>query len=154
MCSDRRFSTSKLTAFVMNSFASVFASFSSIQRSLASASAGVFFYGAWAYWANSMHGAIVALKAACVQGSYSFTLTLCMTMLIETMFRFNARIFNQQYVINWLTIGICCAIIFSTSWAINAVAGTPEIFRTVILGYVIGAIYSISYVYSLARVQD
>lgn len=124
-----------------------------LQRSLISAAAGFIFYGAWAFWVNAMHGSMVALKAACVQGGYSFLLTLCMTVLLEGMFRFNARVFTQRHLINWSTIVLCCAIIFSGSWAVNVAAGTPEIFQTVILGYVVGGIYSASYVFSLARVQ-
>ena len=130
---------------------SLFQRLSPLQRSLLSASAGFLFYGAWAYWVNSQHGMMIAFKAACVQGSYSFLLTLCMTLLLESLFRLNSYLFNKERVINWLTIAICCAIIFSGSWAINAAAGTPEIFRTVILGYVIGGIYSAVYVFGLAR---
>lgn len=124
-----------------------------IQRSLISAAAGFVFYGAWAFWVNAVHGSMVALRAACVQGGYSFVLTLCMTVLLEGMFRFNSRVFNRRHIINWSTIILCCAVIFSGSWAVNAVAGTPEIFQTVILGYVVGGIYSASYVFSLARAQ-
>lgn len=134
-----------------NFLGNLFVGLSPLQRSLASAFAGFFFYGAWAFWANHEHGPMLALKAGCVQGSYSFALTLCMTMLLEGVFRINARIFQHRYIVNWLTIAICCALIFSSSWAINVVAETPEIFRTVILGYIIGSVYSILYVHGLAR---
>ena len=93
------------------------------------------------------------LKAGIVQGSYSFILTLCMTLLLEGVLKLNMRLFNKVSVINWATIIICCGAVFSVSWGINAAAGTPEILRTVILGYIIGGIYSISYVYGLARSQ-
>lgn len=136
----------------MNS-ANLFQRFSALQRSLLSASVGFLFYGAWAFWVNFTHGSMIALKAACVQGSYSFLLTLCMTVLLEAMFRFNSRVFSRQHLINWSTIVVCCVLIFSGSWIINVAAGTPEIFRTVILGYVVGGIYSASYVFSLARGQ-
>ena len=100
-----------------------------------------------------MHGMGAGLKAACVQGGYSFTLTFFMTILVEGIFRIVSRISVIQGLINWITIIITCAIIFSTSWWINVMAGTPEIFNTVILGYIIGGIYSASYVYGLARAQ-
>lgn len=103
---------------------------------------------------NYGYGQMVAVKAACVQGGYSFLLTLCMTMLLEGMFRFNSRVLRARNLINWSTIVICCAIVFSGSWAINVAAGTPEVFRTVMLGYVFGAIYSTSYVFGLARDQS
>jgi len=130
---------------------SIFAGMSPIQRSLSSAFAGFVLYGVWAFWANYQYGAMIALKAAFVQGSYSFILTLCMTMLLEAIFRFNARVFSKQHLINWLTVTVCCALIFSSSWLINVMAGTPEIFRTVVLGYIVGSIYSILYVRGLAN---
>jgi len=125
-----------------------------MQRSLLGAVAGFFFYGGWAYLVNSMHGHWPALKAACVQGSYSFVLTLCMTLLLEGMFRFMARFFSSRKLINWTTIFVSCLLVFSGSWFVNYLAGTPEIFRTVILGYAVGFIYSVSYVYGLARTNS
>lgn len=127
--------------------------FSAVQRSIISAAAGFFFYGGWAYLVNSSHGHWVALKAACVQGSYSFVLTLCMTLLLEGMFKVMSRWFENRLVINWVTIVTCCALIFSGSWIVNLMAGTPEILQTVILGYIIGGAYSASYVYGLAKVK-
>lgn len=97
---------------------------------------------------------MAAIKAGCVQGAYSFILTMGMTMLLEGVFRVNSRVFNKTHFINWSTIIICCAAVFSVSWGVNFAAGTPEILRTVILGYIIGGIYSISYVYGLARGQE
>jgi len=130
---------------------SKFTQLNPFQRSLASASAGFAFYGTWAYLVNSMHGMAPALKAACVQGSYSFSLTLTMTLLIEGLYRQLDRLLNVDFVVVWGTIVLVCAIIFGTSWWINAMAGTPEIFNTVILGYVIGGTYTITYVHGLAR---
>jgi hypothetical protein len=132
---------------------SLFQRLSPIQRSLISAAAGFVFYGGWGYWVNVSYGQMVALKVACVQGGYSFLLTLCMTMLLEGIFRFNSRVLSARNLINWSTILVCCAIVFSGSWAINVAVGTPEVFRTVILGYIFGGIYSISYVFGLARAQ-
>ena len=137
-----------------NTIQALFQSFSPLQRSIISALCGFFFYGGWAVFVNWKHGVMAATKAGCVQGSYSFVLTLCMTMLIEGVFRINSKVFNQSLLINWSTIVICCAAVFSVSWGVNSAAGTPEILRTVILGYIIGGIYSISYVYGLARSQD
>ncbi len=130
-----------------------FTRLTALQRSLLSAFAGFFFYGGWAYLVNSMHGHWPALKAACVQGTYSFILTLCMTLLLEGFFRFMTRFFKRRSLINWTTITTSCAVVFSGSWMVNTLAGTPEVFRTVILGYVIGFIYSVSYVYGLAKIN-
>ncbi len=113
--------------------------------------AGFLFYGSWAFWVNSTHGLEPAVKAACVQGSYSFSLTLVMTLLVESLYKLALRLFDDQYLVQWSTILLSCAIIFSTSWIINTIAGTPEILKTVILGYIIGGIYCITYVQGLAR---
>ena len=107
-------------------------------------------YGGWAYMVNSMHGAAVGIKAACVQGSYSFALTFVMTVLIEVLYRFVSSISKIEILIKALTTVVTCAIIFSTSWWVNAMAGTPEIFNTVILGYVIGGVFTIAYVFGLS----
>jgi len=112
------------------------------------------FQGGSAVFVKWQQGVLRGCNAGVVQGSYSFVLTLCMTMLIESVFRISSKVFNREHFVNWSTIIICCAAVFSVSWGIHAFVGTPEILRTVILGYVIGGIYSITYVYGLARSQD
>lgn len=129
----------------------LFARFTPIQRSLISSITGFLFYGSWAFWVNHTHGIEAAVKAACVQGSYSFSLTLVMTLLVESLYRLGMRLFEDQLLVRWSTILLSCGIIFSTSWTINMIAGTPEIFKTVILGYIIGGIYCFTYVQGLAR---
>ena len=130
-----------------------FAQFQSQQRAILSAFAGFVFYGAWAYWVNRDHGTFIAIKAACTQGSYSFILTFLMTMLIEVIYRSVFKLFNNDFLITWLTILLTCAFIFTASWFVNLLAGTPEIFKTVVLGYFVGGTYSIVYVYSLAQLS-
>ncbi|MEM7357765.1 MAG: hypothetical protein AAF431_01555 [Pseudomonadota bacterium] len=128
-----------------------FASLNPFQRSLVSAFSGLVGYGGWAYLVNSMHGSFAGFKAACVQGSYSFLLTFVMTMMIEGLYRFMSELSDTEQFNKLATIVVTCAIIFSTSWWVNAMAGTPEIFNTVILGYIIGGVYTISYVIGLSR---
>lgn len=129
----------------------IFHCLSPVQRSLISAFTGFFFYGGWAVYVNWAHGIMAAMKSGVVQGSYSFILTLCMTLLLECVFKISNRVFNQILLVNWTTIIVCCTAVFSLSWAVNAAAGTPEILRTVILGYIIGGLYIVTYVYGLAR---
>jgi hypothetical protein len=128
----------------------IFESLKPVQRSLISAFLGLFGYGAWAYLVNSMHGSAAALKAAGVQGSYSFILTFVMTILIEWLYSRVGQTFLSDQANKIFTIFLTCMIVFSASWWINAMAGTPEIFDTVILGYVIGGVYTTSYVIGLA----
>ena len=121
------------------------------QRSLIPALIGLLFYGVWAFLVNIMHGPVVAFKAACVQGSYSFFITLCMTLMLEVLYKFFMKISGRQIVSAVCTIIFTCAPVFIGSWMINVVAGTPEIFNTVVLGYLIGAAYSASYVIGLLK---
>ena len=130
------------------------AALSPFQRSIASATAAFLFYGGWAFLVNSMHGSMIALKAACVQGGYSFTLTFVMTVLVEGLFRVVSKLSVSAALVNWATIVLTCVIVFTTSWMVNVVAGTPEIFKTVVLGYIIGGIYTVTYVFGLAKAQQ
>lgn len=141
-----------------------------VQRSLISAFTGFVGYGAWAFAVNQMHGWQAGVKAAGVQGSYSFAVTLIMTLLLESVYK---RLF-AYYAINKtdtqknsasvrcstqriakkpaiFTVVIVCLILYSSSWLINYLAGTPEIFNTVILGYIIGTVYTVLYTRELFR---
>lgn len=124
-----------------------------VQRSLIAAVCGFLFYGTWAALVNVGHGLPAALKAACVQGLYSFSVTLGMTLVLEAVFKIMSRYFNARWLIDWTTIAIACGVVFSGSWYVNVLAGTPEVFRTVVLGYVIGGLYCILYVRGLAQAQ-
>ncbi len=98
-----------------------------------------------------MHGPQAAIKAACVQGSYSFFITLGMTLMLDAMYRSLLKLTGLYLFSGFITVIICCSLVFAGSWMLNVAAGTPEIFETVILGYVIGAIYSLTYVFGLLR---
>ena len=122
-----------------------------LQRSMISAFSGLLGYGGWAYWVNASYGWQASFKAACVQGGYSFLLTFVMTLMIEFFYRFFLKFSRQIWLVNGLAIILTCSIIFSTSWWVNAMAGTPEIFKTVILGYIIGGFYTVAYVFGLSK---
>lgn len=128
-----------------------FEKLSPTQRSMVSAFCALFGYGGWAYLVNSMHGMPAAIKAACVQGGYSFALTFVVTLLIEVLYQTLQSLFSNVRLIEFFTIFLACLALFSTSWWINAMAGTPEILSTVLLGYVIGGVYTFSYVKSLGK---
>ena len=98
-----------------------------------------------------MHGRESAFKAGLVQGAYSFLLTFVMTLLIETIFKALMKILHHKPVVAGLTIMLTCAMVFSGSWYVNYLAGTPEIFNTVILGYVLGGVYTLVYTVVMAE---
>lgn len=121
------------------------------QRSLLPSLAGFLFYGTWAFAMNIMHGLPIAARSATVQGTYSFFITLGMTLMIEAMFRLFRRVLPSIWLASVLTIIFSCTPVFIGSWLVNVAAGTPEIFRTVILGYVIGLFFSTTYVIGLQK---
>ncbi len=124
---------------------------SALQRSLISACIGFAFYGSWAVFVNFMHGKESALKAGLVQGGYSFILTFFMTILLEAIYQKARRVISVKNIAITVTVLASCSLAFSGSWFVNYLSGTPEIFNTVILGYIFGGLYSIIYTIGLAR---
>lgn len=100
-----------------------------------------------------MHGPWASIKAALVQGSYSFLITLGMTLMLEVIYRSLSKITGWYQTSAVISVILCCTPVFIGSWMINVAAGTPEVFRTVILGYVIGVVYSSTYVMGLLKHQ-
>ncbi len=124
---------------------------STLQRSLISALIGFAFYGAWAIFVNFMHGKESAIKAGLVQGGYSFILTFFMTLLLEAIYLRALHFLKSELAAIVITVVTSCTIVFSGSWLVNYLSGTPEIFNTVILGYIFGGLYSIAYTIGLAK---
>ena len=124
----------------------IFSRFNALERSFFSAVLAFVGYGSWAYFVNSMHGWAASLKAALVQGSYSFFVTLVMTLFMEHTYRVFLRFLRNGLIASSFAVLFTCGLLFSGSWWINSLAGTPEIFDTVILGYIIGGLYTISYI--------
>ncbi len=124
---------------------------STLQRSLLGAWFGFVLYGGWALLVNMMHGEDSAMRAALVQGSYSFILTFFMTLLLESIFHCVKKTFDVSVVSVLITVTLACSLVFSGSWYVNYLSGTPEIFKTVILGYVLGGLYAIAYTIGLAK---
>lgn len=121
------------------------------QRSVLPSLAGFLFYGSWAFAMNIMHGVPIAIKSAMVQGTYSLFITLGMTLMIEALFRFFRKVLPSTWLASVLTVIFSCTPVFIGSWLVNVAAGTPEIFQTVILGYVIGLLFSTTYVHGLHK---
>lgn len=110
-----------------------------------SALAALVFYGGWAYWINLNHGMAPAMKAAFVQGGYSFVLTFLLSLLIEWLF---LRWGHWRYGVPMVGLLICC-FLYSVSWGVNFLAMTPEILWTILPGAFISTIFTISYLLGL-----
>ena len=121
---------------------------SPLTKSLLSATAGALIYGSWAYWVNMSDGPQMAITTALVQGSFSFVLTLSMTLILEYLYRFlgpgtRAVVYTTTFV---------SAFMFVTAYSLQWLAGSREILMTILPGYLIGTIYAASYAISLERV--
>lgn len=135
----------------MKSLVELYKSLSPIQRSIVSAGIGFVFYGGWAVLVNFMHGKDSAFKAGLVQGLYSFVLTFFMTILLEATYQRVFDLLANARTAVAITVIFSCSIVFTGSWYINYLSGTPEIFKTVILGYIFGGLYAMLYSIGLAR---
>lgn len=122
---------------------------SSYSRVLISALLALLAYGAWAYWVNRDHGETMASRAAMTQGGYSFLLTLCLTLMIEWLFGMTRHWRYQQWLLSIFT----CLCLYASSYTVNAWAGTPEIFATILPSALMSTLYTVSYIYSLKKLS-
>ncbi len=125
----------------------------SLQRSLLAACAGLVGYGGWALFVNYPAGTEMALRAAAVQGFYSFVLTLSMTLVIEQLFHGLAQKGLAQKHAAWLTVILASIATWSVAFGIHALNGTPKIVATILPGFIIGIIYTSVYVVALKTAQ-
>ena len=120
------------------------------QRSALSGALGFVVYGGWAFWVNVGHSQAAGISAGLLQGSYSFFLTLCMTLVMEyLMFKFKRL--PQRGL---LTVSIVSIITFLVAYSLHWLNGTPEILLTILPGFVIGLVYSIVYVMGLRALDE
>jgi len=91
--------------------------------------------GAWAVFANRMHGAPAALLAGVVQGCISATITLLLQREIDALRRFG----------QWIAILAACATSLAILLVIHTLAATPELWTTIALPWGIGCSYVLLY---------
>jgi hypothetical protein len=133
----------------MNNLVSSRRADSGIARSIIAGLAGFVAYGGWAYHVNAEYGLATGIRSGLVQGGYSFVLTLSTTLLMEQLLVSLSNI-KGQIVITILTT---CLITFSTAYLTHWLAKTPEILLTIAPGFLIGAGYTVIYVYSLSTLS-
>ncbi|MEM6301364.1 MAG: hypothetical protein AAF749_06450 [Pseudomonadota bacterium] len=116
-------------------------------QGLASATIGALIYGSWAYYVNMADGAAMALRTSAVQGSFSFCLTLSMSLLLSWLYtRFGHSL--PSAIASWLLNGV---FIFSTAYGLQYAAGSKAILMTIGPGFLIGSAYAAAFLFSLHK---
>jgi hypothetical protein len=106
-------------------------------------------YGTWAMTVQWSRGPVIALRAAGVQALASFTTTVCMTALIEWLYRRGRTPLR----------GLICAAIGAPSigfvgmFSAHTVARTPRVLATIAPSILIGALFAASYAFALYTMQ-
>lgn len=114
---------------------------------LSGAVLGFLFYGSWAIWANSDHGANIALRAGAIQGSMSFIVTLSGTTLMKLLFVGHAALW-----LRFLRASVgALVLIYALIVGIHLLNGTPNILLTLAPGLPITIFFCFSYCYGLIR---
>jgi len=119
------------------------------RRGVASACLAFAAYGPWAFFVNLGHGAARALRAGCTQGALSFVLTLTLTQLMERLF----LVPRSPWRGFALALGGAVCVSAFLNVTAHALAGTPEIARTVAPVLAIGTAFFVSYGLNLVRVS-
>ena len=116
-------------------------------QGLASATIGALIYGSWAYYVNMADGAAMALRTSAVQGSFSFCLTLSMSLLLSWLY---TRLGHSlpSAIASWLLNGV---FIFSTAYGLQYAAGSKAILMTIGPGFLIGSAYAAAFLFSLHK---
>ncbi len=102
--------------------------------------------GAWAVFANRAHALPQALLAGLVQGSISGLITLGLKKFLEW---FNARLLGLLALI--APPLITAATILALLTSAHTLAGTPEIFATIAVPFMVSTSYAIVYNWGLWR---
>ncbi|MGH1440166.1 MAG: hypothetical protein ACRBBR_08665 [Cellvibrionaceae bacterium] len=110
---------------------------------------GLLFYGSWAFWVNSEFGQTAAFRAAATQGSYSFAITLLLALVVEWLFVLFKLLPWRQF---WVGL-IACLLLYSTSWGVNALTGTPNILWTILPGAAVSTVYTVLYIITLSKLE-
>jgi hypothetical protein len=116
-------------------------------RSLGAAAAGVLLNGTWAFAANIDLGVRASLRAGAAQACSSFVLTLTLSLLMEALFRVPASATAGAAL---AAVGAFCGSAALTV-ATHALAGTPQLARTVVPVLTVAAVFTSAYSLNLWR---
>ncbi|MEO0973249.1 MAG: hypothetical protein AAFX85_09150, partial [Pseudomonadota bacterium] len=118
-------------------------------RSAVAASVAFTCYAAWALWANRTHPPDARHLAAVTQGLYSALVTLLLTTLVEWLYRGHL---TRTWRLTRCILGSVVLLVVS-SVAVHTVAGTAELWLTVLPSWIFGSAYAVLYAVTLWRVE-
>ncbi len=121
----------------------------SIGRAAALSAVAFAVYGAWAGFANRGHGLDAALRAFAVQGCSSAFVTGTVAAVIEWA---HLRLPRTRAS---AAMAVGCGVLFATAFhvTLHALAGTPELARTVAVPVLANVVYASGYVGTLRALE-
>ena len=117
---------------------------------LTGATLGALFYGGWGVFANSAHGAAIAVRAGCAQGAMSFVVTLTGVTLMRRLYGRSGHPLTRGAR---AALG-ALAVIYSLIVGVHLLVGTPEILLTLAPGLPITIGFCLIFTASLIRLDD
>jgi hypothetical protein len=102
-------------------------------------------YGCWAGYANYEHGQSAWVMAAGVQGAYAFLSTLSISHVAHRTFLRHNRGIRGILV----GFGMSFALMLAIPIVVHHLAGTPDIWQTILPGLIWGSIYLLGFLVSL-----
>lgn len=102
-------------------------------------------YGLWAVFANFEYGAHAWAMAGGVQAVYAFCATLSVTKVAQYIF------LKCKCGVRGICLGFVASFIvmLAIPFGVHSVAGTPDLWETILPGLVLGSVYLMCYLVSL-----
>ena len=120
------------------------------RRGLSLAVLGAVLWAVWAYYANRLHGDAAAVPAALTQATVAFLITFFMTASAQFFIRFRTRPMQRLAA----ALGGTFGIIIPVTSGVHALAGTPEILKTLSPAWAVGIVFCAGYAVTLLRAED
>ena len=104
-------------------------------------------YGGWAVYVNYAHGMQAWAMAGALQGAYAFASTLSITHIARWVF------FRYGCAYRGITAGFVASFIvmLAIPMMVHTVAGTPELWHTILPGLIWGSVYLLAFLCLLDR---
>lgn len=111
-------------------------------ESLGMACISAAFFIAWGLWVNWEHGVTARVQVACTQGLVSFASTFVSAEVIKAI---SLRVGGSQVRRVFLGGGSSYVAIYGVIGVVHFIAGTPELWQTMLPGLVIGVFFCFGY---------